>query len=86
MIKSLNQKKAFANTHDDLPLLIFSGDQDPVGAMGNGVTRVAKHFQKYGNSELTFHLYEGGRHEMLNEINRQEVEEDIISWINTQIP
>lgn len=84
--KSLNQKEAFANTRDDLPILIFSGDQDPVGEMGKGVTRVAKNFQKYGNSELTLHLYPGGRHEMLNEINRQEVEEDIISWINTQIP
>lgn len=84
--KSLNQKEAFTNTPDDLPILIFSGDQDPVGEMGKGVTRVAKNYQKYGNSDLTFHLYPGGRHEMLNEINRKEVEEDIISWINTQIP
>lgn len=84
--KSLNQKEAFTQTPDELPILIFSGDQDPVGEMGKGVTRVAENFKKYGNTALTFHLYQGGRHEMLNEINSQEVEEDIISWINTQIP
>lgn len=84
--KSLNLKETFSQTPDELPILIFSGDEDPVGEMGKGVTRVAENFRKYSNSEVTFHLYPGGRHEMLNEINSQEVEEDIISWIDTQIP
>jgi len=30
-------------------------------------------------------LYQGGRHEMLNEINRQQVYEDIVGWINSKI-
>ena len=84
--KSLNQKEAFTQTPDDLPILIFSGDEGPVGEMGKGVTRVANNYRKYGTNELTFHLYPGGRHEMLNETNSKEVEEDIISWIDTQIP
>ncbi len=82
----LNKAKAFADTPDELPILIFSGDEDPVGEMGKGVTRVANGYKNNGNSALTFHLYEGGRHEMLNETNSQEVEEDIMTWLNSQIP
>ena len=84
--KTLNQKETFRKTPDELPILIFSGDQDPVGEMGKGVTRVAENYRKHSNSEVTFHLYPGGRHEMLNEINSKEVEEDIITWIDTHIP
>ena len=84
--RKLNQKDAFVNIPDELPVLIFSGDQDPVGEMGKGVTIVADNFKKYGNQDLTFLLYEGGRHEMLNEKNSDEVEEDIIAWLDTHIP
>lgn len=82
----LNKTNAFVNTPDKLPILIFSGDKDPVGEMGAGVRKVVNNYRKNGNKELTFNLYEGGRHEMLNEKNSKEVEEDIISWLNTQIP
>lgn len=84
--KRLNETSAFVNTPDELPILIFSGDEDPVGEMGKGVTKVAKNFKKNGSKDLTFNLYKGGRHEMLNEKNRDEVEEDIITWLNTHIP
>lgn len=84
--RKLNKAEAFINTPDTLPILVFSGDKDPVGEMGTGVKKVVKHFKKYGNSDLTFHLYEGGRHEMLNELNSQEVENDILSWLNDKIP
>ncbi|WP_435624708.1 alpha/beta fold hydrolase [Flagellimonas sp.] len=84
--RELNKKSAFINTPDELPILIFSGDQDPVGEMGKGVSKVANNYKKNGNDTLTFNLYEGGRHEMLNEKNRKEVEEDIITWLNTHIP
>lgn len=81
----LNQTSAFVNTPNELPILMFSGDCDPVGEMGEGVKRVADNFRKGGNQNLTFHLYEGGRHEMLNEKNSREVEDDILSWLYTQI-
>ena len=54
--------------------------------MGKGVTKVAKNYEQHGNKTLTFNLYKGGRHEMLNETNRKEVEEDIVTWLNTHIP
>ena len=84
--KALNQKEAFLKTPNNLPILMFSGDHDPVGDMGKGVTRVAKNYKRYGSEDLTFYLYEGGRHEMLNERNSNQVEEDIISWIDSHIP
>lgn len=84
--KQLNQTSAFVNTPDKLPILIFSGDEDPVGEMGKGVSKVAKNYERNGNKALTFNLYKGGRHEMLNEKNREEVEEDIVTWLNTHIP
>lgn len=84
--RSLNQKQAFINTPNNLPIFMFSGDQDPVGDMGKGVTRVAKNYQRHGVGDLTFYLYEGGRHEMLNEVNNQQVEKDILTWIDERIP
>lgn len=84
--RDLNKTSAFENTPDQLPILMFSGDKDPVGEMGKGVTKVAENYKKNGNAALTFNLYEGGRHEMLNEKNNEEVEEDILTWLNTHIP
>lgn len=83
--KKLNEQKAFNATPKDLPVLIFSGDKDPVGEMGKGVTKVAKKYEKSGLNDLTFNLYEGGRHEMLNETNSEEVEKDILKWLRKRI-
>ncbi|GGG37252.1 alpha/beta hydrolase [Bizionia arctica] len=80
--KKLNKPEAFAATPQDLPILMFSGDKDPVGEMGKGVRRVAKQYEKQGISDFTFNLYEGGRHEMLNEINSESVKQEIIGWLN----
>lgn len=79
--KQLNKPKAFHSTPEDLPILIFSGDKDPVGEMGKGVSRVAKQYERRGMNDLTFNLYEGGRHEMLNETNADEVKQEVISWL-----
>ncbi len=83
--KKINQKPTFEATPKDLPIYIFSGDKDPVGEMGTGVKKVAKGYQKAGVHDLTLKIYEGGRHEMLNEINKEEVESDFINWLNKRI-
>ncbi|MDD4312227.1 MAG: alpha/beta fold hydrolase [Eubacteriales bacterium] len=63
------------------PILIFSGAMDPVGGKGKGVKQVHGWLTKTGhNAELK--LYEGGRHEMLNEINRKDVYGDVLLFIN----
>lgn len=67
----------------DLPVYFFAGDQDPVGAMGKGVNKVARWFREVGMKEVTVKLYPGGRHEMLNEINRDEVFADVAAWLES---
>ncbi|WP_179344185.1 alpha/beta hydrolase [Winogradskyella ursingii] len=79
--KTLNKPEAFDATPKDLPILMFSGDKDPVGEMGKGVKRVAKQYQKCGINDFTFNLYKGGRHEMLNETNSKEVEQELLDWL-----
>lgn len=83
--KMANAPKTLKNTPKDLPMYIFSGDQDPVGEMGAGVKRVYHDYKKAGMKELTLKLYPGGRHEMFNETNRKEVLEDMMNWINKVI-
>ena len=63
------------------PVYIFSGDRDPVGGNGEGVRKVAGFFQDAGTEDLTVKLYPEGRHEMMNEINREEVFSDLLVWL-----
>lgn len=64
----------------DIPLLIISGSEDPVG---NYLKDVKKAVKKYtDNTDVDFHFYEDMRHEVLNEIGREEVYRDIINWLN----
>ena len=53
--------------------------------MGEGVKRVAKNYQKAGIKDLTLKLYKGGRHEMLHEVNKKEVQKDLINWLEEKI-
>ena len=66
----------------DLPIYIMSGDRDPIGKDGKGVLRLRDRYVNLGVKNVSCKLYEGGRHEMLNEINKEEVMKDIISWLN----
>ncbi len=83
--KKINQVSTFENTPKKLPIFIFSGDNDPVGEMGKGVKKVSKGYKNAGIKNLTLKLYKGGRHEMLNEVNRKEVEQDVINWLNDSV-
>jgi alpha-beta hydrolase superfamily lysophospholipase len=57
----------------DLPVHLFSGTADAVGEMGHGVRRHFQAIREAGAEKVTLRLFEGGRHEMLNETNRDEV-------------
>ena len=66
------------------PIYFLSGDRDPVGSMGAGVKKVAGMFRAAGCGDVTLKLYPGGRHEMFNEINRQEVMDDLLAWLQSR--
>lgn len=63
-----------------VPMLVMSGALDPVGQMGKGVELSARYY-KAASYAVTLKLYPKGRHEMLNEVNRTEVYEDIYQWL-----
>lgn len=63
-----------------IPILIFSGSRDPVGGFGKGVMQVYGWLQRTGHT-VTLVLYPEGRHEMLNELNYQEVYRDVLSFL-----
>jgi alpha-beta hydrolase superfamily lysophospholipase len=65
---------------------LFSGSRDPVGNFSRGVSEVYKEYQKAGIVNISMKIYSGGRHEMLNEINRDEVYRDVLAWIHAHTP
>lgn len=76
---------AIANIQANLAILMIGGTDDPVGMMGKGLPRLAKAYQQAGQKQLSFKLYEGARHEILNETNHAEVKQDIINWLAEQL-
>ncbi len=67
------------------PIYFFAGDQDPVGAMGKAVQKVAGWFRDAGCQDVKVRLYPGGRHEMLNELNKEEVFQDTLTWLEAHL-
>ena len=69
----------------DLPLLFLAGDADPVGEQSKGVQRAIDSLKAVGVQNITQKFYPGARHELLVEINRQEVFADIGNWLDQQL-
>ncbi len=80
-LQYVSKKENLAKMDKSLPVYFFAGDMDPVGAMGKGVRQVAGWFRRAGLKDVTVKLYPGGRHEMLNETNKEEVYADTLAWI-----
>ena len=81
LILNVAKEEIAGHARTDAPILIISGDNDPVGDNGKGVRKVYERLHKAGVDRLEMVLYEGARHEILHEINRQEVFEDLYEWI-----
>lgn len=81
-----------ANTDDwykavpaDLKILVVSGAEDPVCEYGKGVKEIEQRLASSGHYNVEAKLYDGARHEILNEINKDEVYSDILDWINKTV-
>jgi alpha-beta hydrolase superfamily lysophospholipase len=75
----VTSRKSLAAIRKDLPIYVFSGERDPVGANIKGLIEDLK---ATGFSQLTTRIYPGARHETLNETNRDEVTRDFIAWLD----
>lgn len=88
LLQEIQDPRQVRQVPANLPVYIFAGDQDPVGNYGKGIKQLAEIYRKQGLQDVNYKLYPGGRHEMLNEINREEVARDILNWLkqhtNTQ--
>lgn len=80
-IRFIQEPENLSAMKKDLPVLFISGGDDPVGSYGKGVPRCAEVFRNAGMMDVTCKLYPLGRHEILNEINHEEVYEDVSSWL-----
>lgn len=65
----------------DLPILIASGSDDPLAGGGDLVQLLGQRYRDAGVADVTVTVYPGGRHEILNETNRDEVTADIVAWL-----
>ncbi len=69
----------------DVPILLISGDKDPVGGMGKGVIRVFNMLEKAGLKDVQIRLFRDARHELINELNKEEVYFVIFNWIGEKL-
>lgn len=81
----INKKENLNNIPQNLPIYIFAGDKDPVGKFGKGIVKLYDTYKSIGIYNLNYKLYSNGRHEMLNENNKDEVIKDLLDWINNKI-
>lgn len=82
----INKKQAFAQTPNDLPIYLYSGMEDPVGGpKASFVGEVAEAYRRAGVQDVSMKLYEDARHEMLNELNREEVMDDVVAWLDAHL-
>ena len=65
----------------NVPILLSSGEQDPVGDFGRGVRKIWEDYYQSDMEDVRLKLYKGDRHEILNEVNYQEVYEDLAHWM-----
>ncbi|GAB1259483.1 alpha/beta hydrolase [Aurantivibrio plasticivorans] len=71
------------NIPTNLPVLLLAGSDDPVTGQLAFLETLYKRYKQVGISQVDTLYYQGGRHEMLNEINRQQVVADVIAWLDS---
>jgi alpha-beta hydrolase superfamily lysophospholipase len=69
----------------DLPVYVFSGSRDPVGANTKSLVQLLGAYRAAGLTNVKHKFYPEGRHEMLNETNRDEVTRDILAWLDATV-
>lgn len=82
LLQSLcNKRSWFKSVPKELPILLISGENDPVGNYGRGVKEVYRRLRSAGVSDVSLRLYPDMRHEILNDIGKENVREDILRFL-----
>ncbi len=69
----------------ELPLFFIAGGQDPVGHYGRDVRRISAGYEKAGVEDVSLKIYQEDRHEILNELDRDLVYRDVLSWLEAKV-
>lgn len=86
LLADIHSQHTLQSLCTDKPVFLFSGALDPVGMRGQGVRNLVRLYNERGLQDVTFKLYPQGRHEMLNEVNRDEVTGDVLDWLVRHLP
>ena len=84
-LQFIGKKQNAAKMRKDLPVFFIAGDKDPVGENGKGVRRVYEMFRSLGMKDVSIKLYPDCRHEILNELNKDEVMADVLAWLQSKL-
>lgn len=83
-LKYIQEPENLAKMRKDLPVFFIAGAEDPVGNYGEGVKQAVHAFRRTGMQHVALRLYPMCRHEVLNELNREEVYANILDWLKKQ--
>lgn len=84
-IAFIQNKSNISNIPKDLPLFFIAGAEDPVGEYGEGVKIVYNAYKEVGIKDVDIKLYEGDRHEVLNELDKEDVYKDVADWFEKKL-
>jgi alpha-beta hydrolase superfamily lysophospholipase len=87
-MKRTGAKDAYVNWRKDMPVLLISGQDDPVGDSGKGVPRVETAMRKAGMKNVQMKLFPGARHDLLHEEvsgNAEEARKIIALWLSSAV-
>ena len=83
--EKIYDSKQEQNIPKDLPIHFISGSLCVIGNKTKDVTAMINRLKKYGITDVTYKFYQDARHEIFNEINRDEVYQDVINWLNSHL-
>ena len=81
----IQKEQNIRNVPKELPLFFIAGGQDPVGHYGKDVPRVAASFERAGVEDISLKIYQEDRHELLNELDKDQVYKDVLSWMEQKL-
>ena len=84
-LATVGSAKEIGRMSKDIPIILMSGDADPVGGWGVQVAKVYSLLVRAGCRDVAYKFYPGARHEILNETNKAEVYKDILDWLCAKI-
>ena len=80
-IQAVNRQERNEKVPKTLPIFFVAGKEDPVGNFGKSVENIYKNYKSCGIQDVSIKLYEKDRHEILNEVDRRIVFEDLLRWM-----